>query len=344
MTLRPVTNPPNPWHSQHVEWLGEPPDQRLEVYEEEAKSIVSENESPDLGFRYSLNPYRGCFHACAYCYARPTHQHLGFGAGTDFDRRIVVKVNAAELLRRHFERASWQGDTLVFSGVTDCYQPLESHYGVTRACLEVALRYRNPVGVITKSALVQRDAELLGELARVAHATVYVSIPFADDAMARAIEPNAPSPTLRFAALRALAAAGVETGVAIAPLIPGLNDSHVPEILARAHAAGARRAFHNLLRLPAEVAPVFLERIREALPLRAARIESALREVRGGRLNESAFHERMRGHGPRWQAIRDLFQVHARRLGFAGPSEASASTFRRPAAQGMLFAPRDGAG
>ena len=179
---RPVSNPPNPWQSVHAEWLGEPPEAALEIYEEEARSIVAENESPDVGFRFSVNPYRGCFHACAYCYARPTHQYLGWGAGTDFDRKIVVKVNAPELLRRELTRKSWKGDTIVFSGVTDCYQPAEAVYGLTRRCLEVCREFRNPVGIVTKGALVRRDVDVLSALAREAEVVVYVSIPFADDA------------------------------------------------------------------------------------------------------------------------------------------------------------------
>ena len=147
-SMRPVENPPNPWQSTEVEWLGEPPDARLTVFEETAKSILSENRSPDVGFRFSVNPYRGCFHGCVYCYARPTHQYLDFGAGTDFDTKIVVKTNAAELLRAALERKSWRGDLIAFSGNTDCYQPLEASYGLTRACLEVCREYRNPVGVI----------------------------------------------------------------------------------------------------------------------------------------------------------------------------------------------------
>jgi DNA repair photolyase len=244
---RPVSNPPNPWDSLHAEWLGEPPAAELQVFEEEARSIIAENDSPDVGFRFSVNPYRGCFHACAYCYARPTHQYLGWGAGTDFDRKIVAKTNAPELLRRELARRSWRGDTLVFSGVTDCYQPLEAVYGLTRRCLETCLEFRNPVGVVTKGALVRRDADLLGALAREADATVYVSIPFADAETARAVEPNVAAPDQRLEAIAALSAAGVPTGVAVAPVIPGLTDSDIPRILARARAAGATKAFLTLL-------------------------------------------------------------------------------------------------
>ena len=313
---RPVSNPPNPWESTCLEWLEEPPAATLEVYEEEARSILAENQSPDLGFRFSVNPYRGCWHACAYCYARPSHQWLGFGAGTDFERRIVVKRNAPRLLRRELGRRGWQRELVVFSGDTDCYQPLEASYGLTRACLEVCGEHSTPVGVITKSALVRRDVDVLAELARRGLATVHVSIPFADPELARRIEPFAPPPARRFETLRILSDAGIPTGVSVSPLIPALNDAQVPEILERARQAGARFAFSTLLRLPGEVRAVFEARLREALPLRAEHVLSALRDARGGRLTESAFFERQRGRGPRWAILRDLFELHRRRLGF----------------------------
>ena len=194
---RPVSNPPNPWSTTHVEWLEEPPAVQLEVFEEEAKSILATNDSPDVPFRFSVNPYRGCQHACAYCYARPSHQYLGYGAGTDFDSKIVAKTNAAELLRAALAKRGWRRDWIAFSGVTDCYQPLEASYGLTRACLEVCREFKNPVGIVTKSALVRRDVELLRELDRVASVVVYLSIPFADDATGRAIEPLASAPARR---------------------------------------------------------------------------------------------------------------------------------------------------
>lgn len=340
---RRVSNPPNPWQSVHAEWLGEPPAAQLEVYEEEARSIIAENDSPDVGFRYSVNPYRGCFHGCAYCYARPTHQYLDWGAGTDFERKIVVKLNAPELLRREMHRKSWQGETIVFSGVTDCYQPLEAVYGITRRCLEVCLEFRNPVGIVTKGALVRRDVDVLGRLAREAAATVYVSVPFADEARGRAMEPNVGSPALRFDAIARLSEAGVSTGVSVSPVIPGLNDSDIAEVLSRAREAGARKAFLTLLRLPAEVRPVFEERLAEAFPDRAARVWSNLEQTRGGKRNESRFGARMEGVGPRWAAIENLFEIECRRLGMnrgTGEKKARTSTFRRPpAAQGSLFEP-----
>ncbi|MEZ6013841.1 MAG: radical SAM protein [Planctomycetota bacterium] len=316
---RPVSNPPNPWTrasgGYEVDWLGEPPPAAVQVYEEDARDVLAQNDSPDVPFRFSVNPYRGCQHACAYCYARPGHQHLGFGAGTDFDTRIVVKRNAPERLRVAFARRSWRRAWVAFSGVTDAYQPLEASYELTRGCLEACLDFSTPVGVITKSALVRRDAALLGRIAERAGARVFLSIPFADAAMARAIEPWAPTPAMRFEALRVLSEAGVPTGVSVAPLVPGLNDSQVPEILDRARAAGASRAFTILLRLPAEVRPVFIERLTAAYPDRAKKVLAALEEARSGQAAPSAFGDRMRGSGPRWQLARDLFDLNCKRFG-----------------------------
>ena len=232
MKPRKVENPPNPWASHHVEWLGRPPEIDLVVYEEEAKSILSENQSPDLPFRYGLNPYRGCFHGCIYCYARPTHQYLDLGAGSDFERRIVVKTNAAVRLKARLDNPDWQPETIVFSGVTDCYQPLEASYQITRQCLEVCASRRNPVGFVTKGALIRRDVDLLGEMADWNGVRVFVSIPFADDEAGWAIEPQASAISQRFKTLRVLSDAGVDVGVSLAPLIPGLNDSDIPRILA----------------------------------------------------------------------------------------------------------------
>ena len=342
--MRRVDNPPNPWSSTAVEWLGEAPPVQLVVHEEEARSILSENDSPDLPFRWSLNPYRGCFHGCAYCYARPTHQWLGLGAGTDFERTLVVKTNAPELLRAQLQKPSWTGETIVFSGVTDCYQPLEASYQLTRRCLQVCAEFRQPVGIITKGALVERDVDVLAQLARHDAVTVFVSVPFADEADARAIEPWAGSPARRLRALASLSAAGVRTGVSVSPLIPGLNDHQVPAILEAARAAGAQHAFHVLLRLPAEVEDVFVQRLREAFPLRADKVLSLLQAMRGGKTNDPRFGARMRGTGPRWQLMVDLFARTAQRLGLGPPPGPAATTpFRRPHQQQSLFGREGGA-
>src|SRR6266566_6628310 len=227
MIPRPISNPPNPWLSTEVEYLDEIPPARLEVYEDHTREILSHNDSPDVGFSWSVNPYRGCFHACAYCYARPSHEYLGFGAGTDFESKLVVKRNAAALLREVFLKPSWTGELVVFSGVTDCYQPVEASLGLTRACLEVCAEFHNPVAIITKAALILRDLNLLRQLHQEAAIRVFLSIPFADDPTARKVEPQAPSITKRLATLKTIAEAGIFTGVSIAPVIPGLNDDHM---------------------------------------------------------------------------------------------------------------------
>jgi DNA repair photolyase len=338
--VRRVDNPPNPWLSSHVEYLGEPPEQPLEVYEEDAKTIVATNDSPDVSFRWSINAYRGCFHGCAYCFARPFHQYLGFGAGTDFERRIVVKRNAPELLRRHLMKDSWQGEQIVMSGVTDCYQPLEATYRLTRRLLEVCREFRQPVGIITKGALVERDVDVLADLARHGAVTVFFSIPFADAADSRAIEPFVATPERRFRAMKTLSDAGVPTGVSVSPLIPGLNDHQVPAILERAKECGARGAFHVLLRLPAEVEEVFVSRLRVAFPLRADKVLSLLRAMHGGKLYDPRWFERQQGQGPRYQLMESLFEATRRRLGFdecCAGTDVAATPFRRPFRQQSLF-------
>lgn len=317
----------------------EPPIAGLEVTEEHAKSILAENQSSDVGFRFSLNPYRGCYHACAYCYARPSHAYLGLGSGTDFDRKIVVKVNAPELLEETFEKKSWVGEHIALSGNTDCYQPLEAKYQLTRRILAVCAKYKNPVGVITKNGMITRDVDVLARLSREARCRVTISAAFKDDATARAIEPGASSITKRFEAMRVLSEAGIEVGISLSPVIPGLNDDHIPELLERAKDAGASYAFIILLRLPLEVLPVFTERLDEAFPLRADKVKNAIKEMRLGKMNESAPGDRMRGHGARWRTIEQLFALHVRKLGMnvSEGMSAHATTFERPKAQLDLF-------
>lgn len=504
MPPRAISNPPNPWLSSAVEYLDEVPEARLEVFEDATRSILAKNDSPDVGFDYSVNPYRGCMHACAYClsgdtqilmgdgdskalrdvvvgdvvygtivrgayrryvrtsvlahwgtvkpayrvaledgtelvasgdhrfltargwkyvtgaeqgrdrrphltlddtlmglgavssapvagedarpaisrkrdfegaalegsaplrvraieglgfempmfdittgtgdflangvvshncYARPGHEYLGFGAGTDFDRKIVVKPRAPELLRAAFDAPSWKGDVVVFSGVTDCYQPLEATYRLTRGCLEVCAEYRNPVGIITKAPLIERDLDVLARLAAVADVSVTVSIPIWDPAEARAIEPYVATPQRRMKTIARLAAAGLDVGVNVAPMIPGLGDQDIAEILTAAAAAGARRAGFVFLRLPGPVATVFAERVREALPLRAERILSRVREARGGKLYDARWGKRQRGEGAYAESARALFDATCRRLGLqTGMTGAGArrDSFARP--------------
>lgn len=327
---RLVANPPNPYLSAQREWLGEPPAVKLEVYEEHAKSIIAENDSPDVPFRYSLNPYRGCQHACSYCYARPTHEYIGLGAGTDFDSKITVKVNAPELLEKKLAARGLGDEWISFSGVTDCYQPLESVYQLTRRCIEVCIRHKQMIGVVTKSYLVVRDAELLAKLSEVAGVTVYLSIPFADDEMGRAIESGAPPPSRRFEALRVLRQAGVPVGVMVAPLIPGLNDRDVPAILERAAEIGATEAHYVALRLPGSVRDVFLSRLHEKLPLHAARVAARVRDMRCGEMNVSRFGDRMRGEGVYWESVTQLFAKTVARLGMNQRQRDAPKTSEKP--------------
>ena len=340
--MRFVANPPNPWLTQSIEWIGEPPPAKIEVFEEtETRTIISRNDSPDVAFDYSINCYRGCIHGCTYCFSRPTHEYLDFGAGTDFERKIVVKVRAAELLRKELMKPSWQGDEIVFSFTSDPYVPLEANYKLTRACLEVCAEFRNPVGIVTKSALIRRDIDVLQTLSREASVGVYFSIPFADYEIARAVEPFAPSPKARFAAMKELADAGIQVGIGIAPTIPGLT-TDIPGLLARAKECGATRAFLNMLRLPGSVAPYFEQRLREKLPTKADRVLNRIRDARGGKLNSSVFHDRMHGQGQYWDAQAKLFSVYAKRFGFnehrvGSDHHSRANTFRRPTAQGSLF-------
>ncbi|MBS1807214.1 MAG: radical SAM protein [Acidobacteria bacterium] len=339
--MRYVNNPPNPWLNTSVEWIGEPPEAKLEVFEETAtRSIITNNKSPDIPFDYSVNCYRGCPHACTYCFSRPTHEYLGFGAGTDFERKIVAKVNAPDLLRAEFMKKSWKGDTLIFSFTSDPYIPLEANYQLTRKCLEVCLEFRNPVGIITKSALIRRDKELIAQIAREAEAEVFFTIPFVDAQTSRALEPFAPYPEARFAAMKDLADAGIEVGIGIAPVMPSLSEAHIPELLKRAHDAGARKAFINLLRLPGNVAPYFIASLEKTMPERAPKILKRIREMRDGKLNLPEFGERMKGSGPHWEALTQLFKLHCQKLGFNQPGygrEVRPHTFRRPTAQPSLF-------
>ena len=316
--MRPVaiSNPPNPWATTEVEYLEGAPEVRLEVFVDRTRNILSKNDSPDVGFTWSVNPYRGCFHGCAYCYARPSHEYLSFGAGTDFERKIVVKPEAPALLRAAFAKKSWRGETVVFSGVTDCYQPLEASYRLTRGCLEVCVAHKNPAAIITKSALVERDADVLAALGQVAASHVTVSIPFWEAEKARAIEPYVPTPARRLRVIETLARAGVSVGVNVAPIIPGLNDQDIPKILAAARDAGARSAGHVLLRLPGSVKAVFEERLRAALPLTAERVLHRVRETRGGKLYDARFGTRGRGEGNYADAIHALFDSAAIKHGF----------------------------
>jgi DNA repair photolyase len=310
-----------------------------EYYRDKTRSIIATNDSPDVGFNASINPYRGCQHGCIYCYARPTHEYLGFSAGLDFETKIMVKEDAPDLLRQELASPRWQPQPLGLSGVTDPYQPVERRLCLTRRCLEVLAEFRNPVAVVTKSHLVTRDLDLLSELAHHHAAAVFLSITTLDGSLARLLEPRATQPAGRLAAIAELSRAGVPAGVMVAPVIPGLTDHEMPAILAAACQAGARCAGYTTLRLPLAVAGLFTQWLEQHFPDRKEKVLSRIRDMRGGKLNEPRFGVRMRGEGPYARLLRDLFHMARRQAGFPeGGPELSVAAFHRPGGtQQLLF-------
>ncbi|HEY1067517.1 MAG TPA: PA0069 family radical SAM protein [Pirellulales bacterium] len=311
-----------------------------EFLEDDAKSIVSENDSPDIHFRYSLNPYRGCEHGCSYCYARPFHEYLGFSAGLDFETKILVKRQAPLLLRRWLARPGYRPEWISFSGATDCYQPAERKFQLTRGCLQVACDAGQPVGVITKNALVARDLDILAEMAKRRTVHAVISVTTLDAELARTMEPRTSTPNARLRAMQTLAEAGVPTAVIVAPIIPGLTDSEIPMILEAAKAHGASAAYCQLLRLPLTVLPVFREWLARTQPDRKERIEARIQSTRGGKWNESEFGKRGKGEGLWAEQIRTTFRVFAKKHGLDGRlPEFNAGDFRPPTldGQGRLF-------
>jgi DNA repair photolyase len=302
-----------------------------------SKSIVARNNSPDVGFDASVNPYRGCEHGCAYCYARPTHEYLGFSAGLDFETRIMVKHDAPELLRRELSRRSWTPQVIAMSGVTDCYQPIERKLRLTRQCLEVLAEFRNPVVIITKNALVTRDADVLSRLAEHHAVAVVLSITTLDADLCGALEPRTSRPTKRLAAIAALAQAKVPVGVNVAPVIPGLNDAEIPRIIQAAADEGATFAGLVPLRLPYAVAPLFEAWLEQHRPGMKDKVLHRMRDLRGGTLNDPNFGSRMTGQGPFADQIRALFAMACKRVGLTGWPELSTTAFRRATAQASLF-------
>jgi len=277
-----------------------------------SRTILAKNDSPDVGFAYSLNPYRGCEHGCVYCYARPTHEYLGFSSGLDFETKIMVKPDADILLARHFNRPSWQPQVVMLSGDTDCYQPIERKLGITRRCLEVFLRFRNPVSVVTKNALIQRDVDVLKELAALNLVAVAISITSLDAKLIRHLEPRSASPEKRLETIEVLARAGIPVAVNACPIIPALNDEEIPSLLREAANRGARFAGYTIVRLPHAVKDLFLEWLRRELPEHASAIVSRIRSVRNGELTCSDFGIRMNGEGRVAESIEQLFQAACR--------------------------------
>jgi DNA repair photolyase len=338
-----VSNPPNRFEKLRLErdedWdPNEDPSPKTQFLQDLSQTIISYNDSPDISFDASVNPYRGCEHGCSYCYARPFHEYLGFSAGLDFETKIMVKPNAPELLRRELSSPKWKPQTLAMSGVTDCYQPIERRLQLTRKCLAVLAEFRNPVSIITKNYLVTRDLDLLRELAAHNAAMVHLSINSLNAELARRLEPRAASPNLRLEAVEALAKAGVPVGILVAPVIPALNDHEIPSVLAAAKVAGAGWAGTEVLRLPLTVAPVFQQWLERNVPGQKDKVLGRIRAIRGGKLNDPRFGSRMRGEGAFAEQISQMFDIARRKAGLAdyGP-ELSTAAFRRPAGPQLVL-------
>jgi DNA repair photolyase len=334
-------NPPNRFERLHVEPLDEvepgahPP---TEFFIDSSKSILAKNDSPDVPFTYSINPYRGCEHGCIYCYARAGHEYLGFSAGIDFESKIVVKRDAAELLHKEFLKKSWEPQVVALSGATDPYQPGERRLELTRKCLEVFLKFRNPVSIITKSHLITRDLDLLTALSARNLVEVVLSITTLDTGLAGILEPRASTPARRLEAVKVLSGAGIPTGVNVAPLIPGLTDEELPAILREAAACGAESACYILVRLPFSVKDLFLDWLRRNLPERAPKIVGRLREVRAGELSASDFVTRKQGQGKMAETIHNMFDVFCRRYGLSRSARTlSTAHFTRDFRQLRMF-------
>jgi DNA repair photolyase len=284
-------------------------------YFDNTKTILAKNDSPDLGFDYSINPYRGCEHGCIYCYARPTHEYLGFSAGLDFETKIMVKKDAPLLLEKEFKKKSWIPQPIMFSGNTDCYQPIERKFEITRKCIEVFKKFNHPVGLITKNALILRDIDLLAEMAKENLATAVISITTLKRDLSRKLEPRTSVPSERFNAVERLAEAGINVGVNVAPIIPGLNDEEIPAILKEASERGAKFAGHTIVRLPYSVKELFTDWLERNYPEKASKIINRIHEVRNGNLNDANWGTRLSGKGETAEATHKLFKMSCDKYG-----------------------------
>lgn len=336
-----AANPANRFESilleRDVDWdPTENPAPQTQFLRDATTTFITYNNSPDVGFEASINPYRGCEHGCIYCFARPTHEYLGFSAGLDFETKIMVKEDGPEILRRELSARKWKPQTLAMSGVTDCYQPVERRLKLTRRCLEVLAEFRNPVAIITKNHLVTRDVDLLAELAHHGAVVVNISITTLDATLTPKLEPRASLPRHRLAAVEALSQAGVPVNVLVAPVIPALTDHEMPKIIEAAAAAGAVSAGFVPLRLPFGVAPMFEDWLTRHFPERKEKILNRIREIRGGQLNDPNFGSRMRGEGIFAEQMRAMFHVACRRAGLPKREVTlSAAAFRVPAGPQM---------
>ena len=330
-----ANNPPNRFDAISVEreaWTHvEDPAPDTKFYRDASRTIIATNDSPDVGFEASINPYRGCEHGCVWCFARPTHEYFGLSAGLDFETKIFVKEDAPELLREQLASPKWEPKPLAMSGVTDPYQPVERRLGITRRCLEVLAEFRNPVVIITKNHLVTRDIDVLQRLAAHDAAMVNLSVTTLRRSLQRVMEPRTSTPEKRLEAIRRLSGAGIPVGVLVAPVIPGLTDHEMPRILERAAEAGAVRAGWVMLRLPYAVKDLFEDWLERHFPDRKAKVLNRILSLRGGRLNDPHFGSRMRGEGPFAEQIRQVFEVSCRKAGLNRvPLELSTDAFRRP--------------
>jgi DNA repair photolyase len=312
------------------------PAPRTRFFKDASRTVLVSNDSPDVGLDVGINPYRGCEHGCVYCFARPNHEYLGFSAGLDFESRILVKEDAPALLREALRGSSWRPRTIMMSGVTDPYQPVERRLRVTRRCLEVLAEARNPVGLITKNHGVTRDVDLLKELAAHDAVAVTISVTTLRRELQRVMEPRTSTPIRRLDAIRVLAGEGIPVGVNLAPVIPGLTDEEIPAILEEAARAGARWAGYILLRLPHGVKEIFEAWLGTHFPDRKDRVLNRLRDAYGGRLYDGSFGVRGKGTGAYAEQIKGLFRSTVRKLGMEAPPELSASSFRRPNPPGQL--------
>jgi DNA repair photolyase len=311
--------------------LEERPKRTTQFFRDGTKTIIARNESPDVGFETSLNPYRGCEHGCIYCFARPTHEYLGFSAGLDFESRIMVKMDAPQLLEEELSSPKWEPRVIMMSGVTDPYQPVEKKLKLTRACLEVFVKFRNPIAMITKNRLITRDIDLLRELAKHDAVAVNVSVTSLDEKLQRVLEPRTSSPNARLEAVAQLRAAGIPTGVMVAPIIPGLTDHEVPAIVKACAEAGAQFAGYTIVRLPWAIAPLFEHWLDEHFPEKKEKVLQRIRAIRGGdKLNDSRWGSRLVGEGIFAEQIRSMFEVASRRAGFGARPKLSTAAFRRP--------------
>jgi DNA repair photolyase len=331
-----VENPVQRFAQLHIDYdEGEEPHKiRTQFFVDHASSVISKSNSPDLGFMASVNPYRGCEHGCAYCYARPYHEYLGFSTGLDFESKIMVKPDAPRLLRETFSKRGYKPTALSLSGVTDCYQPVEKKLRITRQCLEVFAEFHHPVALITKNHLITRDLDLLSELAQHSAVCVYLSVTSLNPKLAHILEPRASSPQQRLAAVKALSAAGIPVGVSTAPMIPGLNDEEIPALLQAAADAGAFGAFYTVVRLPFSVKEIFSQWLEDHFPDRKEKILGRIRESQGPTFSNGEFGKRMTGEGVWAEQISQLFRVSLARSGLASRAKPRLSTaaFRVPQA------------